>query len=66
MQMMPHGGTMGQTLASLFKKVPEQIAQEDLRAFKQLMETGEIATTEGQPSGQRGLVQSMVEAGRKQ
>jgi uncharacterized membrane protein len=64
---MPHrGGSMGQTLASVFKKVPEQIAQEDLRAFKQLMETGEIATTEGQPSGKRGIVQKLMGAGRKQ
>lgn len=30
--------------------------QEDLRRFKQLLETGVLATTEGQPSGRRGLI----------
>ena len=30
---------------------PEQLVREGLRRFKQLVETGEIATVEGQPSG---------------
>jgi hypothetical protein len=29
---------------------------EDLRRLKQLIETGEVATTRGQPSGTRSLV----------
>jgi uncharacterized membrane protein len=58
-------GVMGSTIAKLVGKVPEQLVQEDLRAFKQLMETGEIATTEGQPSGRQGLLRrTFGETGR--
>jgi uncharacterized membrane protein len=39
------------TIAKLFGEEPEQQLGDDLRRFKQLMETGEIATTEGQSSG---------------
>jgi uncharacterized membrane protein len=46
------GGRAGAFLASLFGQSPEQYIREDLRRFKQLMETGEIPTTEGQPTGQ--------------
>jgi uncharacterized membrane protein len=47
----PPGGALGAAVARLFGENPEQQISEDLRRFKQLMETGEIATTEGQPSG---------------
>lgn len=46
----PPGGTLGATIAKLFGEEPEQQAGDDLRRFKQLMEAGEIATVEGQPS----------------
>lgn len=38
-------------LAKLIGKDPQQIIQKELRRFKQVMETGEVLTTEGQPSG---------------
>lgn len=47
------GGKLASTLAKLFGESPEQQIGEDLRRFKMLMEAGEIATTEGQPTGQR-------------
>ncbi len=47
----PPGGVIGAGIAKLFGEEPEQQAGDDLRRFKQLMEAGEIATTEGQPSG---------------
>jgi uncharacterized membrane protein len=47
----PPAGTMGALFAKLFGEAPEQTVKEDLRRFKQLMETGEISTTEGQPAG---------------
>ncbi len=47
----PPGGIVGMTIAKLFGEEPEQQLGEDLRRFKQIMETGEIATTEGQSSG---------------
>ena len=45
------GGVVSSTIAKLFGEEPEQQIGDDLRRFKQLMEAGEIATTEGQPSG---------------
>ncbi len=47
----PPAGKLGAVIAKLFGEEPEQQLREDLRRFKQRMETGEVATTEGQPSG---------------
>lgn len=44
-------GILGEAIAKLFGEEPEQQIGDDLYRFKQLMETREIATTEGQPSG---------------
>lgn len=48
------GARAGAFIASLFGQSPEQFVKEDLRRFKQLMETGEIPTTKGQPVGKCG------------
>lgn len=40
----PPGGVVGQVVAKLFQREPGLQARRDLRRFKQLMETGEIAT----------------------
>ncbi|MBO3464343.1 SRPBCC family protein [Aetokthonos hydrillicola Thurmond2011] len=47
----PPGGAIGATIAKIFGKEPEQQIGDDLRRFKMMMEAGEIATTEGQPTG---------------
>lgn len=47
----PPGGKLGSLIAKLFGEEPGQQVEEDLRRFKQLMETGEIASTEVQSSG---------------
>jgi uncharacterized membrane protein len=47
----PPGGAIGAAIATLFGEEPEQQIGDELRRFKMLMETGEIATTEGQSSG---------------
>ncbi len=39
------GGTIGRVLSRIFQREPKMQAQRDLRRFKQLMETGEIATS---------------------
>lgn len=57
LEYSPPGGIIGMTIAKLFGEEPEQQLGDDLRRFKQLMETGEIATTEGQSSG-RGREES--------
>ena len=51
LQYNPPGGSMGVAFAKLIGQDPEKQVEQDLRRFKQLMETGEIPTTEGQPSG---------------
>lgn len=40
----PPGGAIGQLIAKLFQREPALQTRRDLRRFKQLMETGEIAT----------------------
>jgi uncharacterized membrane protein len=45
------GGALGATVAKLFGEAPEKQVAVDLRRFKQLMETGEVLRTDGQPSG---------------
>jgi uncharacterized membrane protein len=40
----PPGGRIGKMIATLFQKEPKVQARQDLRRFKQLMETGEIST----------------------
>jgi uncharacterized membrane protein len=47
----PLAGKLGSFVAKLFSREPQQEIQEDLRRFKQVIETGEIITTEGQPAG---------------
>ncbi|MEH2125960.1 SRPBCC family protein [Nostoc sp.] len=49
----PPGGALAATVAKLFGEEPEQQIGDELRRFKMLMEAGEIATTEGQPSGRK-------------
>jgi uncharacterized membrane protein len=45
------GGRIPGSLARIFSKAPEQILHETLRRFRQIAESGEVATTEGQPKG---------------
>jgi uncharacterized membrane protein len=47
----PPGGSAGAAVAKLFETLTEQQIREDLRGFKAIVETGEKATTAGQPSG---------------
>ena len=49
----PPAGKLGAWLAWLFGEEPSVQIREDLRRFKQLIETGEIARTTGQSSGRR-------------
>ena len=58
----PPAGRVGAAVARLFRRGPEQEIRSDLRPFKQLMETGEITTTRGQPSGRRSPVGKLTES----
>ena len=51
MEYSPPGGALTAAIAKLFGEEPEQQIGDELARFKQLMEVGEIATTEGQPRG---------------
>ena len=53
MQYNPPAGSLGAAFAKLFGEEPGTQIKEDLRHFKQIMETGEIPTVEGQPSGRK-------------
>jgi uncharacterized membrane protein len=49
------GGPLTSALAGLFGKNPEFVVREDVRRFKQLLETGEVPTSRGQTHGPRGI-----------
>jgi uncharacterized membrane protein len=52
LQYNPPGGVIGAYVAKLFGREPEQEIRGDLARLKQYMESGEIATTAGQPAGE--------------
>ena len=53
LQYNPPGGKLGSAVAWLFGEEPSLQVRDDLRRFKALLETGEVPTTQGQPSGRR-------------
>jgi len=53
LQYAPPAGALGAIIAKLFGEEPELQLSTDLKRLKQVLETGEITTTEGQPAGGR-------------
>jgi uncharacterized membrane protein len=51
LQYNPPAGMIGAAFAALWGKEPGKQVEEDLRRLKQILEAGEIPTTEGQPRG---------------
>jgi|SRR3954464_12673871 uncharacterized membrane protein len=51
MEYQSPGGVLGIAFARLFGKEPGQQVEDDLRHLKQVIETGLIPTTKGQPAG---------------
>lgn len=51
LEYTPPAGKLGAAVAKLFGEEPQQQVNGDLRRFKQLVETGEVPTTLGQPAG---------------
>lgn len=45
------GGKLGEAVAKLFGEEPTQQAKDDLRRFKQVLETGFVVRSEGSPEG---------------
>jgi uncharacterized membrane protein len=62
----PPAGKVGVQLARLLGEEPSVQINRDLRKLKQLIETGEVATTLGQPSGKRSLIGRATLGGRLQ
>lgn len=51
MQYNPPGGFFGASIAKLLGEEPDIQVQRDLYRFKQVMETGQVVSTDGQPAG---------------
>lgn len=51
LEYQPPGGALTNAIAKILGESPQQQIGDELNRFKQLMETGEIATTKGQPKG---------------
>lgn len=66
MQYHPPAGSMGAAFAKLFGEEPGTQVREDLRHFKQMMETGEIPSVEGQPSGRNQDFERSIDARRRE
>lgn len=60
LQYNPPAGVIGAVLAQLWGEEPGVQIDDDLHRFKQIMELGEIVTTEGQPSGRVSPYQAPV------
>jgi uncharacterized membrane protein len=61
----PPAGKLGALVASLFAEEPNQQVAGDLRRFKNIVEAGEIPTTEGQPAGSRSVVGKLLKPEQK-
>lgn len=53
LEYRPPGGSMGAAAARLFGEEPLQQIKDDLRRFKQVVETGEVVRSDGSPDGTR-------------
>lgn len=51
LEYAPPAGKAGSIIAKLFGEEPELQVRDDLRRFKQVMETGEVVRSEGTPEG---------------
>jgi uncharacterized membrane protein len=53
LEYSPPGGVIGAAVAKLFGEEPTQQIKDDLRRFKQVLETGEVVVSDGSPDGTR-------------
>ena len=51
LETSPPGGVVGARVAKVFGEDPEQNVKDDLRRFKQVVETGEVVRSEASPGG---------------
>jgi len=62
MDYAPPAGRGGAIAAHVFGRDPGTQVREDMRRLKQLLEAGEVCTTEGQPHGRRTAFVRMMKA----
>jgi len=62
MNYNPPAGKVGEIVAKALGSDPLKLIKGDLRRFKQLMEAGEIATIDGQPSGRAADAEPVSES----
>jgi len=65
MRYTPPAGAVGKLYAKVLGSDPSSEVRESLRRFKSLLETGEIPTTDGQPSGERSWLGRTTPDGRR-
>jgi uncharacterized membrane protein len=53
LEYQPTGGSLGVALAHVMGRSPQRIITDSLRRARALLETGEVPTTAGQPTGKR-------------
>src|SRR3712207_9267131 len=53
------GGRLGRAVAKLFGEEPVQQVRDDLRRFKQVVETGDIVRSDGLPGGTHAKKQAV-------
>jgi uncharacterized membrane protein len=52
-EYLPTGGSLGAAISHLMGRSPQRVLADKLRRARALLETGEMPTTAGQPTGQR-------------
>ena len=62
----PPGGFFGASVAKLLGDDPETQVQRDLYRFKQVIETGQVTTTEGQPAARPSSTSTMYDTDNTQ
>ncbi len=55
LEYLPPAGRVGLAIAKVLGKTPGSDVREDLRRLRQLLETGEVPSTDGQPRGKGGM-----------
>ena len=53
LEYLPAGGSLGAAIAQLTGRSPQRVLGDRLRRARALLETGEVPTTDGQPTGRR-------------
>lgn len=61
----PPAGMVGAAVASLFGEAPDQQVAGDLRRLRNVLEAGELPTTEGQPAGRRSALGRLISQDRQ-